>query len=222
MGVNCKSTSDESPVLADALKRLGKHHLPTRVDTCEDWYEEGLFDSLAGHLVQYAQDNRLAINQQGDWVRGEGRTLYIGSKDSPVRLVVYEKTAERAAAGFLDAPEHWVRMEARIRPKRDHRAAVSAWQPINALEAGWIPGALEAVGFWDGLVKRAVGTVWRCSDDERARAALLKQYGAVMAKWASESGGWNHFGGVIQEALKSSAQPPGAGVERLDAVTPSA
>lgn len=206
LGVNCKATSDESPALADALRKFGKHHMPTRVDTCEDWHEEGLFDSLSSHLVKFAQDNRLAINQQGDWIRGEARTLYIGSKDSPVRLVIYEKSAERAAAGFLGVPEHWVRLEARIRPKREHRAAVALWEPINALEAGWIPAALEAVGFWHDLSKRSVGTVWRCSDEERARAALLKQYGAVMARWALEVGSWDALGPAIDTALKDQAR----------------
>ena len=53
-GVNCKTTSDESPVLAEALKSFGKHHLPTRVDSCVDWYEPGLFDSISAHLTAYA------------------------------------------------------------------------------------------------------------------------------------------------------------------------
>ena len=111
-GVNCKTTSDESPVLAQALREFGKQHLPTRLDACEDWQEEGFFDSVSAALIQFATDNRLSINQQGDWVRGESRTLYVGSKDSPVRLVLYEKGYEQGG----DAPRDWVRLEVRIRP----------------------------------------------------------------------------------------------------------
>lgn len=200
-GVNCKATSDESPTLAKALREFGEPHGPTRVDTCVDWYEQGLFDSLAAHFIEYAKAKRLAINQQGDWARGEARTLYIGSKDSPVRLVLYEKTAERAAAGFSGAPEHWVRLEVRVRPKRAHRASVAVWEPHHVLEAGWVADALVQTGYWRDLVMRSVGTVWRSSDEERARRALLKQYGAVMARWAYEVGGWPSLGVAIQDGI---------------------
>ncbi len=199
-GVNCKTTSDESPVLAQALKEFGKIHQPTRIDSCVDWREEGLFDSLAAALLEYAQDDRLAINQQGDWVRGEGRTLYIGSKDSPVRLVLYEKGYEQGG----DAPRDWVRLEARIRPKQGHRAMVSSWDASMVFCAGWIPNALKVIG-WDDLHARAsIGTVWRRSDDERARAALLRQYGAIIESWATEQGGWDGFGAVLRKALEES------------------
>lgn len=210
-GVNCKSTSDESPTLAAALREFGKPHNPTRVDTCVDWYESGLFDKLCAHFVSYAKENRLAINQQGDWIRGEARTLYIGSKDSPVRLVLYEKTAERLSAGFSGAPEHWVRLEVRVRPKRAHRAAVSQWEPHHVLEAGWVADALMKTGYWQDLVMRSVGTVWRSSDEERARRALLKQYGAVMARWADEVGGWSSLGTAIQDGLRPAAITRNAG-----------
>lgn len=195
-GVNCKTTSDESPVLAKALREFGKPHLPTRVDSCVDWQEEGLFDSLSAALIQYAQDNRLSINQQGDWVRGEARTLYLGSKDSPVRLVIYEKGYEQGG----DAPTDWVRMEVRVRPKREHRSAVALWESDHAFEAAWVPDALQCLG-WDHLSKRSVGTVWKRSDAERARHALLKQYGAIMAQWASEVGSWDAFGPAVATAL---------------------
>lgn len=191
-GVNCKTTSDESPVLAEALKAFGKQHMPTRVDSCVDWYEAGLFDSITAHLMQYALDHRLAIMQQGDWIRGEARTLYVGSKDSPVRLVVYEKGYEQGG----DAPRDWVRMEVRIRPPRHQRAMVASWSPELAFCAAWVPDALKALG-WDDLQKRALGTVWRRSDAERARAALLKQYGAIMANWSDELGGWSELGQQI-------------------------
>lgn len=199
-GVNCKTTSDESPVLAQALKEFGKIHQPTRIDSCVDWREEGLFDSLAAALLEYAQANRLAINQQGDWVRGEARTLYIGSKESPVRLVLYEKGYEQGG----DAPRDWVRLEARIRPKQGHRAMVSSWDASMVFCAGWIPNALKVIG-WDDLHARAsIGTVWRRSDDERARAALLRQYGAIIESWATEQGGWDGFGAVLRQALEET------------------
>lgn len=198
-GVNCKTTSDESPVLAQALKGFLKPHLPTRVDACEDWQEEGLFDSLSSALIRFATEKNLAINQQGDWVRGEARTLYLGSKDSPVRLVIYEKGYEQGGA----APKDWVRLEVRVRPKRDHRSDVSYWLPEHAFCAAWVPAALQCLG-WDHLKKRSVGTVWKQSDTERARRALLKQYGAILSLWATEEGSWELLGTAIGKAVQAA------------------
>jgi hypothetical protein len=199
-GVNVKTTSDESPVLAAALRNYSNvtaiPHLPTRVDSCCDWDEPGLFDSLAKHLIAYAMKNRLAINQQGDWERGQGRTLYIGSKDSPVRLVLYEKGYEQGGGASLD----WVRLEARVRPKKAHRYAVASWDAQTVFCAGWIPDALHVLD-WEGLQKRAVGTVWRQEDTERSRAALLRQYGRVMSGWAEEVGGWSNLGEALGREL---------------------
>ena len=196
-GVNCKTTSDESPVLAEALADFGVSHRPTRVDSCLDWQEEGLFDSLAASLIAFAQIGKgLSINQQGDWARGIARTLYIGSTTSPARLVLYEKGYEQGG----DAPTDWVRLEARIRPNKQHRDEVSRWKPEHAFSASWIADASKYI-MLDQLEKRAVGTVWKKSDDERARYALLNQYGPTLAKWAVEVGGWEALGKALGVAL---------------------
>jgi hypothetical protein len=174
-------------------------HSPTRLDTAIDWEEEGLFDSLAGGLIAFAQERRLAIMQVGDWIRGEGRTLYLGSKDSVVRLVLYEKGYEQ---GCTHRPD-WVRLEARIRPKGDARAHAMTFEPMDVFACGWLTDALDAISFDHGLSKRSIGTVWRKSDTERARAALLKQYGAILSAWADDSGGWAELGEVLGESLQS-------------------
>lgn len=203
-GVNCMTTSDESHVLATALAEFGKLHRPTRVDACIDWQEEGLFDVLAAQLIDFAQKYQgrgLAINQQGDWVRGQARTLYLGSKSSPVRLVLYEKGYEQGG----DAPLDWVRLEVRVKPKKEHREAVASWYPDQAFSAGWVADACRHINL-DDLQKRAVGTVWKKSDDERTRYALVKQYGPALSKWAAEVGGWEALGALLGKAI----EPPSA------------
>ncbi len=195
VGVNCKTTSEESGTLAAALAEFGKPHRPTRVDACLDWEEDGLFDSLAAALIAFAQSyggKGLAINQQGDWVRNIARTLYLGSKDSPIRLVLYEKGYEQGG----DAPRNWVRLEVRVRPKNQHREAVAGWKPHDAFGAGWVADACRAIHL-DNLEKRAVGTVWKRSDDERSRFALLRQYGPTLERWAAEVGGWKELGQTL-------------------------
>lgn len=199
-GVNVTSTSEHAPALARALSEaFPLHHSPTRVDACVDWVEQGLFDEIARKLIRFSTDNRLAINQQGDWVRGQARTLYIGSKSSPVRLVLYEKGYEQGG----DAPREWVRLEVRVRPKREHRAQVARWEPIDAFGSAWVPDAMTHLG-WDDLERHSVGTVWRQSDDERAFAYLCKQYGNLFKRLRATHGSYEVVGSIIGERMCAS------------------
>ena len=191
-GVNCKTTSSESPVLAAALKRFGHPHLPTRIDSRVDWDQEGLYDRLSGELMQYALDNRLSIKVEGDWVRGQARTLYLGSTTSPVRLVLYEKGYEQGGA----ASKHWVRLEVRLRPKREWREVVASWSAETVFCAGWVPDALKAIG-WDDLERKSVGSIRKPTDELRARMALATQYGNIFTDWADELGDWRLLGEAI-------------------------
>jgi len=209
-GVNCKTTSDESHVLAKALKAFDHPHRPTRVDSCIDWEEDKLFDTMAKALIKFAKNppglkQGLKINMQGDWIRGIARTLYVGSTSSPVRLVLYEKGYEQGG----DAPLNWVRLEARVRPNKAHREEVSTWLPEHAFAAGWIADAAKMIGLAD-LEKRAVGTVWKATDDEKTRFAMLKQYGPALRKWLIECGGdCEKFGRQLAEALSKNEKTGG-------------
>lgn len=197
-GVNVTASGEDAPALAEALRRLRVPYGVTRLDACCDWVEEGLFDSLSSHLIEFATSRGIVINQQGDWIRGQARTLYLGSKSSPLRLVLYEKGYEVGG----DAPREWVRLEVRVRPKGEHKHAVARWSPSDALACGWFADALKALG-WDQLKGKTVGTVWRRSDAERARLALLRQYGATMEAWADEVGGWVALAAVMRAELET-------------------
>ena len=185
-GVHVVTTSANAHELAPLLRAQGVHNV-TRLDACEDWIEAGLFDRLAAHLIGYAQGHGITINQQGDWVRGQARTLYLGSPSSAVRLVLYEKGYE--AGGDVN----WVRLEVRCRPKGEAREAVARWSPGEAFGAArWVVDALAGLG-WDHLQAKAIGTVYRPSDDERARLTLAKQYGGVLRRWIDEAGSMEAF-----------------------------
>lgn len=199
-GVNVHTSSDQAPVLASALKTLGLPFGVSRVDSCLDWFEDGCFESLSGHLIKFAQDNRIMINQQGDWVRGQARTLYLGSPTSTARICLYEKGYEQRAKHGGEAPLNWVRLEVRVRPKGAHKIAVSAWEPRDVFAAGWVADALAVLDLDIGE-KRSVGTLWKPSDTDRARAAMIVQYGATMSLWAEEIGSWGEFGVVLHDAI---------------------
>ena len=196
-GVNVTATSDDAPALQEALQGMGFDFHVTRADACVDWVEEGLFDSLSAHLIAYAKDNGISINQQGDWARGQARTLYLGSPQSPVRICLYEKGYEQGGGAPLD----WTRLEVRVKPKGDHRRAVAGWTADQVMGCGWVADALQVLG-WDNLHGRSIGTVWKPSDAHASRLALLRQYGSIIESWAVEQGGWDGFGSVLQEALQ--------------------
>lgn len=195
-GVNITATSEDAPALAEALRTCGIEYHVTRVDACADWIEEGCFDSLSSHLIAFAENQGITINQQGDWVRGQSRTLYLGSPQSPVRICLYEKGYEQGG----DAPKDWTRLEVRLKPKGAHRNAVASWKPSEVFCSGWVADALAVLG-WHDLEKRSVGTVWRQSDAERTRAALLAQYGPALALWAQEAGSWEDLGTLLGQAV---------------------
>lgn len=187
-GVNVKGTGEDSVRVSKALRSLPYRHRVTRVDSCVDWIESGLFDRLALPLIKFALELDIHINQQGDWERGQARTLYLGSPSSTVRLVLYEKGYE--SGGDPD----WVRMEARVRPKGDRGYKVASWTPGNVFQASrWMVKALERVG-WDGLIVNSVGTVRRPSDIDRSKAAMIRQYRKVIMAWADQAGGWEELG----------------------------
>ena len=200
-GVHVSCTSDYAHELAPLLREWGPHRV-TRVDACEDWLHAGLFDRLAEHFVAYAVAHRITLSQVGDWVRGEARTLYLGSKASAVRLVLYEKGYEQQSR-----PE-WVRLEVRVRPKgRDAGEEVAQWTPGQCFAAArWVVGALEGLG-WDHLQARSVGTVYRPSDEERARRALARQYGRVLERWLAESGSLEAFQAELAALMKARRAP---------------
>lgn len=199
-GVNITSSSEQAPVLAEALKTFGSSYGVTRADACADWDEEGCFDSLSAHLMQFAEKNGLSINQQGDWVRGQARTLYVGSPNSPVRVCLYEKGWEQRSKGHPDAPVDWVRLEVRVKPKGALKESVARWDAREFFAVGWVSDALQVLG-WDSLEKRAVGTLWRPQDYDRSRAALLHQYGATLLHWRSEAGSWEALGAILGEEI---------------------
>lgn len=195
-GVHVIATGERSPAAAEYMRELGLHRV-TRLDSCVDFICPGLFDVLSDGLLAYASEHDILINMQGDWERGKARTLYLGSRQSAVQLVVYEKGYE--AGGDLN----WVRVEARVRPKgRENGERVSTWTPEDAFQASrWLCGALEAQG-WASLTPKSIGTVWKPSDDQRARRTMLKQYGAILARWAEETGGWSQLGPSMSDTLQ--------------------
>lgn len=118
---NLQWTGSDAPRGAEIARKSFPGHSVTRVDVAVD---ACFSDSVCGlnpgtvlaGCTEIAVRNRLATAMLGDWSGREqsGRTLYIGSAKSAMRIRVYEKGREPDA---FPADPAWVRFELVCRPK---------------------------------------------------------------------------------------------------------
>jgi len=118
---NVQWTGSDSNRGAEIARKIFPGHSVTRVDVAIDaCFSDavcGLTPSvvLAG-CVDVAISHRLGTTMLGDWSgrEGSGRTLYIGSAKSALRVRVYEKGLQ---PGTMPDDPDWVRFELVYRPK---------------------------------------------------------------------------------------------------------
>ena len=134
--INFQWTGSESNRGAEIARRLFPGHSVTRVDVafdaCFSESTSGLTPGvvLAG-CVDVAVSHRLGTTMLGDWSGREesGRTLYIGSTKSTVRVRVYEKGRQ---PDTFPADPDWLRFEIVYRPKgQTLRQAASILTPYD-------------------------------------------------------------------------------------------
>lgn len=192
-GVHVICHSHHAEKLAPLLRGYAGHEL-VRADACLDLCDEGYFDSLSAYFIDFAKVNKLTINQLGDWARGQSRTLYIGSRTSTYMLRIYEKGWQTGG------DKNWVRVEAEIKPKGEVMRRTASTMTAKELLwcSKWGAAALEGFG-WEKMLSKTIGTVYRPSDDERARLAIQKQYGQILKRWFDESGDPSVFAAELLE-----------------------
>mgnify|MGYP001153684155 CR=1 FL=1 len=191
---NLLSTSSDGIALHAALVAWGGGFKPTRFDSCIDWEEPGLFDTLSSSLIEFAKEKDLLVNHQGDWSRGKSRTLYIGSARSPVQIRLYEKGYEMQ--GMDTTRPNWVRLEVQVRPAKKRRVAASAWKPADAFCCGWVSEAIERfffiphchhpIGYEKTDTDRLRRRQWLFKVGARALRELLEDHGGDTELFARE------------------------------------
>jgi hypothetical protein len=82
---------EHSQKAAEALRARFEHRV-TRVDACADFDAPGAFEALLGPSIEVKKERRIMGGKAGDWddFPEKGRTLYLGSQSSPVRMRLYE------------------------------------------------------------------------------------------------------------------------------------
>lgn len=201
-------TGETAQTGADLLRSEFKGHRVSRCDVCTDYAEPGAYDRLQGLALDVAREKRIKVGTAGDHlVTMEGRTLYLGSTASHTRLRLYDKAAELRAKfdkdlhRLLTVPAELARLEVQVRPQTpDAKAAAAVADPVALMgSAAWTRELVRRVDGLD-LAPFQAGRAWRQSDDDRAYAALLAQYGGLLGRLGAVQG-WDCLGLQIRDDL---------------------
>lgn len=206
-GASVQAQGAQAHGLAGMIRAQLPDHTVARIDACNDRSAPSLFDRSWPLLHTIAKDNRLKTSTAGDWLDAvDGRTLVIGSKQSPRFIRLYEKGKQLIAQGDPHADPNHVRQEVQYRPEHRHQKQEAArLTPLEVFGiAPWTREALEAFGGL--LAPEIVLRSHRPSDYERARFFLCKQYGKILSRWAEEAGGWNNLGAEIRDQIQEAQE----------------
>ena len=216
---NAMFTSDAAQPGAELIRARFPAHVVTRLDAREDFADEGAFDRILPALLSAAERHRVTVDTRGDHLlRKVGRTVYLGAPSSAVRNRLYDKAAELRAKFAADpvklatVPEHLTRMEAQVRPQ--HQLARQAFATIEPLAvmgcSAWLREVWQQIAGLE-LEPVQVGKPWRQSDDDRAYAYLLSQYGGLLRRLHDDLGSWEcvglQMGHDLAERSKASRRP---------------
>ena len=209
--------SGESAQLgAEVLRAHFPQHHVTRADVREDFGDVGAFDRIAPHLLTIAEGHRVKVDTRGDHLLTmQGRTIYLGAPSSAVRLRLYDKAAELRAKLAQDpvklaaVPEHLTRLEAQVRPQtREARESFATIEPLAVMGSSlWLRKLWHLVAA-EHLEPVQVGKGFRQTDDDRAYAYMLAQYGQMLRRRAQEVG-WCCVGLQIGDDLNEREKARG-------------
>jgi hypothetical protein len=193
---------------SELLRAEIPQHYVTRLDPCIDYAEPGAYDRLQALALGVAKDSGIKVGTAGDHLLTfKGRTLYLGAPSSHTRLRLYDKAEELRQKFALDpvrlaaVPQELARFECQVRPQTtESKAAAALLDPLSVMgSAKWMRTLMQLVGGIE-LEPFQAGKVWRQSDDTRAYAALLAQYGGLIKRLAADSG-WECLGLQMRDDL---------------------
>ena len=181
-----------------------KHHV-TRVDICEDFEKAGAWDTLSKAVLEFAERQRLAVKHVGDFHYGvDGRTLYIGSPNSPVRLRLYEKGIQMMKHHPGDVySRDWVRVELTVRPEKPRSYERGSLRDPRVVAASSKPEDFWGYAAWSRRLSEKLFSLnvprvkmqeTKMEDDERALRHMAGQYGHVLKRLREKLGTWSAVG----------------------------
>lgn len=200
--VHCVASSGAADAVRSEVTYDGEVKT-SRVDTRVDSLVP--FDDLRAVLIEAAGPRTKVVEMRSS-VGGEstGRTVYLGSPTSAVRVRLYEK--------WLESPgqyeEGTSRVEVQLRPPSRAKVAVSKWSRAETFCASQLTRRLaDALGS-DLEVPASLQKSRGTPDLERTLAAMGEQYGKAYARWMRVSGG---DVGVVLDHLSRTRENPALG-----------
>ena len=164
------------------LRSLSSPHSVSRMDAAIDFVGTFVFSQITEMIIKILEEHKFrgvvpGISQVGDWIHGQARTLYVGSRNSRTFLRIYEKTAERLAAGDHNVPENWVRAELEYKPTNAaEKQRASRLSPDDC----WRASAWTRIVFSElcdsDLPMQLPVPIRRPSTRFRAISAMIRQY----------------------------------------------
>ena len=202
--VFCEATGEAAPMFAE-LMRADIPHRVSRVDIAIDFNEPMAWVNMHTYGVFLA--NRYGLKDKFIGSSGsecldsadiDGRSLYLGSRQSVGYVRMYEK-------GKKDNPDkpNWVRFEYEFKPKGDARYKYSTASKAEILSS--TKHGSDALKFFlseTAMRPCAAGTVRVLPDRERTLRALRRQYGAFIRSELETAGGCVNT--VMTEILKQA------------------
>lgn len=179
------------------IRERWPNHRVSRLDSAGDVVGEGAYERIEATCREVARARGVSGRAIVPDDPAAGRTYYLGASSSTVRVRLYDKTAEsrsRLPPGRrADVPEHWVRVEAQIRPAKVAKSVFAAVSPDEAWGITQWTSDLAARVF-GAEVERVAQQAARVSDHERAYGWMLAQYSGVLEQLFRDLGSWSAVG----------------------------
>lgn len=207
-------SGSEAVAGSECIRANFPNHFVTRADACVDFGEPNAFDQMLPSLLGAAERHRVKVDTRGDHLlRMVGRSVYLGAASSAVQLRQYDKAAELRSkyahdpVKLAELPEHRTRVELQVRPQTQAmRAHFATIDPLSVLgSSAWSREVWLAIAGMN-LEPLNVGKVWRPSDDDRAYACMLFQYGSLIRRKLADAGSAECLGlQIVHDLAKRDA-----------------
>lgn len=179
------TAAEVKPVLDEVFQN---QYASARRDTCFDFIDDdeySQFHMLAGIGREMGAAGKMHYDQVGQgWLGhvGETMTAYLGSRSSPVVIRIYTRGLKTLKEGGVDDPRR-IRVEVEVKPgKKASKEALTMLDDAQLFGCSkWSLEFMQRAGI-QGIDRHVVGTVWKLSDEQRAFAHLVKQYGPLLEK----------------------------------------
>lgn len=187
------ASGEDAATAAEVLRREFPSHTVARADVAYDFIELGGFDRVVALIDPIVRKAKVQVMLYGDpdpkAGRNTGRTMYYGSKDSDIRIRVYEKGLEQRGKGVPDdmAPEGWIRVELQSRPRKARKKQAASMTEAELFGLSkWSLKAAEAV--LGVTVPYTPDTSMRETTTERAIRHMIDQYGSAIGRFVDQYG----------------------------------